>query len=228
MVITGTAQGMGAACAEKFHYNGYQVIGLDLKPPVDREKAKLFKSHHIVDLAKPLDIQEFAENLSKEIPSLDVLVSDQKCRRENRTHVVCVSNKVLCGKRNRYEYQKTIGQQSGSNYRHVALTMTAITTEILQLQVNCAGLHIAKSVLDHTEEEYDKMMAVNLKAPWLLIKYLLPLMKKGQFKNRSIVNITTLFVESCPPKRSAYTASKAGLQGITTALVSAFKDAKLG
>ena len=73
-VITGTAQGIGAACAAKFHQKGYQVIGVDIKDPIESQSAKHFKSHHIVDTGNSADIKKFAEHLSKEISELDVLV----------------------------------------------------------------------------------------------------------------------------------------------------------
>ena len=59
-------------------------------------------------------------------------------------------------------------------------------------------------------------MAVNLKAPFLLSKYSIPLMKKGE--GGSIINISSGWGLKGGPKAVAYCASKAGLINLSRAM----------
>jgi len=72
------------------------------------------------------------------------------------------------------------------------------------------------SVVDHTEEMWQRTFEVNLKGTWLCMKYEIPHMV-AQGKG-SIVNTTsTAGVLIGSPFRSAYAASKAGIVGLTKA-----------
>ena len=86
----------------------------------------------------------------------------------------------------------------------------------LHILVNNAGLIKRKSVLDLTEEEWEGVMAVNLKAPFLLSKYSIPLMKKSD--GGSIINISSGWGLKGGPKAVAYCASKAGLINLSRAM----------
>jgi len=72
------------------------------------------------------------------------------------------------------------------------------------------------SVVDHTEEMWQRALDVNLKGTWLCMKHEIPYML-AQGKG-SIVNTTsTAGVLIGSPFRSAYAASKAGIVGLTKA-----------
>jgi NAD(P)-dependent dehydrogenase (short-subunit alcohol dehydrogenase family) len=61
------------------------------------------------------------------------------------------------------------------------------------------------------EAEWDRVMAVNLKGPWLCAKHLVPQMPDGG----AIVNVSSATVFSGSPEWAHYVASKAALIGLT-------------
>ncbi|MFS2068066.1 SDR family NAD(P)-dependent oxidoreductase [Pseudomonas sp. CT11-2] len=82
--------------------------------------------------------------------------------------------------------------------------------------VNNAGFMFEKSLDDMTEEDWDRMMAVNLRAPAFLCRVLVPQMR--QRGGGSIINIGSIEGIGSNPEHAAYCASKAGLHGLTRAL----------
>jgi len=64
-----------------------------------------------------------------------------------------------------------------------------------------------------TEAEWDALMAVNLKGPWLLISALLPQLRAAE--HASIVNIGSDAVQMGRPGYLHYIASKGGVHGMT-------------
>lgn len=86
--------------------------------------------------------------------------------------------------------------------------------------VNNAGIMFEKSIEEQSEDDWDSMMAVNLKAPIMMTKYLLPFMRKRVKKNgtAAIVNIGSVEGYACNPNHTAYAASKGGVHGLTVAM----------
>ena len=73
-----------------------------------------------------------------------------------------------------------------------------------------------EATAEHTTlEDWQATIAVNLTAPFLLIKYALPHLRKSA---GSIVNIGSIEGLGSNPQHSAYCASKAGLHGLTRAV----------
>lgn len=64
-----------------------------------------------------------------------------------------------------------------------------------------------------TEDEWDLLMAVNLKGPWLLVRALLPLLRASE--SASVVNIGSDAVQMGRPGYLHYVASKGGVQAMT-------------
>ncbi|MGE0004316.1 MAG: SDR family NAD(P)-dependent oxidoreductase [Parvibaculaceae bacterium] len=86
----------------------------------------------------------------------------------------------------------------------------------LDILVNNAGIMFEKTVDEMTEEDWDRMMAVNLKAPFLLTRAAMPhLRRRGK---GSIVNIGSIEGLASNPGHPAYSASKSGLHGFTAAV----------
>ena len=88
----------------------------------------------------------------------------------------------------------------------------------LDILVNNAGIHVAKEFLETSEDEWDRTMAVNLKGPWLCARAVAPIMT-AQGRG-TIINISSnsgLYHPSAM-RFAEYTASKAGLNGLTKAL----------
>jgi meso-butanediol dehydrogenase/(S,S)-butanediol dehydrogenase/diacetyl reductase len=86
----------------------------------------------------------------------------------------------------------------------------------IDVLVNNAGFMFEKSIDDMTEQDWDRMMAVNLRAPAFLCKALVPQMR--QRGGGSIINIGSIEGIGANPEHAAYCASKAGIHGLTRAL----------
>ena len=81
--------------------------------------------------------------------------------------------------------------------------------------VNNAGFMFEQSLDEMSEDDWDRMMAVNMRAPVFLAKALLPQLRK---RGGSIVNIGSIEGLGANPWHTAYCGSKAGVHGFTRAL----------
>ena len=83
----------------------------------------------------------------------------------------------------------------------------------LDILFNNAGSNVIKPVTETSEEEWDNLLALNLKGIFLGIKHAIPLMIKrgGGF----IINTSSTFGVIGNPNMPAYCASKAGVIGLT-------------
>jgi NAD(P)-dependent dehydrogenase (short-subunit alcohol dehydrogenase family) len=80
--------------------------------------------------------------------------------------------------------------------------------------VNNAGIGVLrKPLIDLPVEEWDQMMNTNLRAPYLMIRALAPLMIAA--RSGHIINISSLAGKNVLPEGAAYAASKWGLNGLT-------------
>jgi NAD(P)-dependent dehydrogenase (short-subunit alcohol dehydrogenase family) len=79
----------------------------------------------------------------------------------------------------------------------------------LNVLFNNAGIDHMKKILDTTEEEWDRVMAVNLKGTWLCSKYAIPhLIAAG---GGSMIHTSSLSALKARPGNTCYSASKAGI-----------------
>ena len=88
----------------------------------------------------------------------------------------------------------------------------------VDILVNNAGVHIAKGVLETTEDDWDRTMAVNLKGPYLCSKAVAPIMIRQQ--GGKIINMSSnsgLYHPSSM-RFTEYVVSKAGINGMTKAM----------
>ena len=85
----------------------------------------------------------------------------------------------------------------------------------LDILINNAGIMKENTVEETTLEEWNDHLTLNLTAPFLLIKYAMPYLKKNK---GSIVNIGSIEGIGNNPRHSAYGTSKAGLHGLTRAV----------
>ncbi len=81
--------------------------------------------------------------------------------------------------------------------------------------VNNAGMMFESSIEDTELDNWNLNLAVNLTAPFLLMKYAMPYLKQN---GGAIVNIGSIEGLGSNPMHSAYCASKAGLHGLTRAI----------
>ena len=80
--------------------------------------------------------------------------------------------------------------------------------------VNAAGLSSRGTLDDTTVELWDRLFAVNARAPFLLLQAAAPLMRRGG-RGGSVVNIITMESHGGSPVLMAYAASKAALATLT-------------
>ena len=86
----------------------------------------------------------------------------------------------------------------------------------LDILVNNAGTDLTVSIEEMPIEEWDRIIAVNLRAPFILSKLALGIMRKAGHGH--IVNIASTAATRAWANASAYHASKWGLLGFTRAL----------
>ena len=86
----------------------------------------------------------------------------------------------------------------------------------IDILVNNAGIMFERSVADITVDEWDLMMAVNMRAPLFMAQAALPHMQRRG--GGSIINIGSIEGLSANPLHAAYCASKAGIHGMTRAM----------
>ncbi|MFD1984338.1 SDR family NAD(P)-dependent oxidoreductase [Mesorhizobium newzealandense] len=86
----------------------------------------------------------------------------------------------------------------------------------IDILVNNAGKVIHKSIDDQTAEDWDWLMAVNLRGPFLMAKYVVPEMRR--IGAGTIVNIGSVEGYMVNPWHTAYAATKAGVHGLTLGL----------
>ncbi|WAM31628.1 SDR family oxidoreductase [Caldicellulosiruptor naganoensis] len=93
----------------------------------------------------------------------------------------------------------------------------------IDVLVNNAGVGSTKWILDRTVEEWDYVINVNLRAPYLMVKYLLPFMKEGS----CIVNIASTRALMSEPNTEPYSASKGGILALTHSLAVSLSHLKI-
>lgn len=92
-------------------------------------------------------------------------------------------------------------------------------TESLDALVNNAAMQIAKPIIETTVEEWDAVMASNLRSVFLGVKLAYPLLKKG---GGPVVNVSSVHAIQTSANIAAYAASKGGLLALTRAMAIEF------
>ncbi len=86
----------------------------------------------------------------------------------------------------------------------------------IDVLVNNAGVRTIKGFLEHTEEDWNRMLAVNLTGPFLCSQAVLPsMLETGKGK---IINLASIASFVGRPDRAGYVAAKTGLLGLTRAI----------
>jgi NAD(P)-dependent dehydrogenase (short-subunit alcohol dehydrogenase family) len=85
----------------------------------------------------------------------------------------------------------------------------------LDVMVNNAGVGVAATAPDTSEEDWDRQMDVNLKGTFYGIKYAVPAMKDSG--GGSIINMSSIAALVGIPDRAAYCAAKGGILALTRA-----------
>jgi 2-hydroxycyclohexanecarboxyl-CoA dehydrogenase len=90
----------------------------------------------------------------------------------------------------------------------------------IQILVNNAGIAPFVPYFEITDEEWERMMRINLKGPHLCIREMLPAMLEAGWGR--VVNITSSSVQNGSPSQAHYVASKGGVLGLTKALANEY------
>ena len=88
----------------------------------------------------------------------------------------------------------------------------------LDILVNNAGMALSRSFEETTMTEFDRIMALNARVPYLACHLALPLLRCSECA--SILNIASVVAHKGYPLQSAYAASKHALAGFTKSLAS--------
>jgi glucose 1-dehydrogenase len=93
-------------------------------------------------------------------------------------------------------------------------------TDSLEALVNNAAMQIAKPLVETTVEEWDAVMAANLRSVFLGVKLAHPLLRAGA--GGAIVNISSVHAIQTSANIAAYAASKGGMLALTRAMAIEF------
>jgi len=86
----------------------------------------------------------------------------------------------------------------------------------IDILINNAGINILGDIETISEQELDDTLQVNLCAPLLIIKKVVPQMIKR--KSGKIINISSIWGQVTKPKRLAYSITKSGVNAMTRSL----------
>lgn len=109
-----------------------------------------------------------------------------------------------------------------SDRRGASVLASALTGELsrrfggpgLDVIVNNAGVGKRAIIEEVSEEDFDRVLQVNLKSPFFLIKALLPHLRDGG----RIINVSSMGTRVAYPEMAAYAPAKAGLEALTRLL----------
>jgi NAD(P)-dependent dehydrogenase (short-subunit alcohol dehydrogenase family) len=105
--------------------------------------------------------------------------------------------------------------RDASSAREVARRAVAIGDGHVDILINNAGIFPFGLTHETTEESFDKVYALNVKAPYFLVAELAPLMaKRGK---GAIVNVSTMVADYGASGMSLYGSSKAAMNLLTKA-----------
>lgn len=86
----------------------------------------------------------------------------------------------------------------------------------LDVLINCAGIAQNQHFDEVTEEEYDQIMNLNVRAPFFLCQAALPALRRSGCG--TIINMTSVVTHKGYPLQSVYAASKHALAGFSKSL----------
>jgi len=92
-------------------------------------------------------------------------------------------------------------------------------TQTLDALVNNAAMQVAKPLIETTVEEWDAVMASNLRSVFLGVKLAYPLLKTN---GGAVVNVSSVHAIQTSANIAAYAASKGGLLALTRAMAIEF------
>jgi NAD(P)-dependent dehydrogenase (short-subunit alcohol dehydrogenase family) len=91
----------------------------------------------------------------------------------------------------------------------------------IDILANCAGSTARGGILDTTPEAFDRLFAVNVRAPFFMIQHAAKVMVKQ--KSGVIVNITSMLAYGGPPFLLTYSATKSAMVTVTKSAANTLK-----
>jgi len=107
----------------------------------------------------------------------------------------------------------------------VAELGAALDGGTVDILINCAGDWLISLMADTSNEQLDHILRVNLRAPYILSRTLLPNLRRSD--NASIINIGSIVTALSVPTVTAYTAAKVGLKGLTGSLAAELRPERI-
>src|SRR4030088_616680 len=98
-----------------------------------------------------------------------------------------------------------------------------IVGDRLDILVANAGISKAATIEETTVEDFDKLFAVNVRAPYFLVQQLLPVMCKGS----SVVLLSSLAAHAAVGKFPAYAATKGAVDTLVKHFASALGEREI-
>jgi 3-oxoacyl-[acyl-carrier protein] reductase len=102
----------------------------------------------------------------------------------------------------------------------LAARVRDIVGEHLDILVANAGVSKSATIEDTTVDDFDRLFAVNVRAPFFLVQQLLPIMPPGS----SIILMSSLGARAAVGTLAAYSATKGALETLVTHFAAAFGD----
>jgi NAD(P)-dependent dehydrogenase (short-subunit alcohol dehydrogenase family) len=136
-------------------------------------------------------------------------------------HVLVVGRNAERGKKTVDEIRAAGGKadfisadlKDAASARSVAKKAIDLGSGHVDILVNNAGIYPFGPTHEMTEEQFDSVFSINVKAPYFLVAELAPLMaKKGK---GAIVNLSTMVADYGAPGMSLYGSSKAAINLLT-------------
>lgn len=107
------------------------------------------------------------------------------------------------------------GDLLDDTYVQSCVDRTVETFGGLDILINNAGVALSKPFAETTIEDFDRVMATNVRAPFILIRSALPQLRKARGR---VINIASVVAHKGYPLQSAYAASKHALLGLSKSL----------
>ena len=86
----------------------------------------------------------------------------------------------------------------------------------IDILINNAGRTVNAGFEETSTEQFDRIMAINVRAPFLLTQRVIPFLRRSDCA--SIINIVSVVGHAGYPQQSVYTASKHALLGLTKSI----------
>mgnify|MGYP001615757540 CR=1 FL=1 len=145
--------------------------------------------------------KNIAENLS-------VLGATLLLTGTDKNQIKAMNKRLRCDSRTKYFYLDLLNDKSIREFLSDIKSYDKI-----DVCINNAGINRINYIYNISTKDWDEVIRVNLRGPFILSKEVANIMKKNRYGR--IVNIASIFSVITREKRAVYTAAKAGLVGLT-------------